>query len=360
MQKAFRLSAGILLTACLSPLAHADSKKSDEAKKIVEEQFSSIAIIEGDIGNGTGFIINEGEVTRLYTAAHVLCGNKRLTVKNADGRKFTKFGTFEVAEKSDLARIELKEDFESGIERAEPGSAKVKTKLLAIGNSGGAGVLTVLNGEAKSLGPDSIEVTNGVIQGNSGGPVFSGESGKLLGVVTHATAGRDDIWAKDTDFDEVRRFATRLDRKIKWQQMPIGRFLKEDARLEDFNRNTRILYAISVLDPTKAGLRLDTRVGDGGPTILSIFEENEEVPIVAALFDMNTELASKRMRTSDNGLISRFGKFYRSALHELNRDAKEFNPKGFSGYNREAAKQSVKWRKDAVKDLESAAARLKG
>ncbi|MEP4078215.1 S1 family peptidase [Haloferula sp.] len=360
-----------------SPSEDADEEKEDEepepekeqelanpidpklAQAIVQENFGSVAIIEGDVGSGTGFIINEGDKTRLYTAAHVIAGNKTLTVKNSEGHQFKKFGKFEVAAKSDLARIELLEKFESDVNLAEPGSCKVDAPLLAIGNSGGAGVLTVIKGEIESLGPDSIEVSNRVIQGNSGGPVFSGETGELLGIITHATAAQKDIWAEDTRFDKVRRFATRLDRQISWREMGIGAFLQESVRLDSFNRNTRILYAISALDPTQAGLRLDTTVGDSGTTILSIIKENKEVPVVAELLEMNIKLGENKMRTSDNDLKSRFGRFYWGASHELNKDFKKFSPISFSGYRQDDAKQALEWRKDANKLVEQAGERLR-
>ncbi|MFC7338397.1 serine protease [Haloferula chungangensis] len=341
------------------PEVPSSKEKSVLAKDIVQKNFSSIAIIEGDAGSGTGFIINEGDATRLYTAAHVIAGNKRLTVKNSDGRKFSKFGTFEVAGNSDLARIQLLEDFKSDITIAKHGTAKVSAPLLAIGNSGGAGVLTVIEGQAKALGPDSIEVSNQVIQGNSGGPIFSGETGELLGLVTHATAAREDIWAEGTEFEEVRRFATRLDRPIKWRTMKIGSFLQETERMETFNRNTRILYAISALHPTQEGLRLDTRVSESGPTILSIIEENKDVPAVSQLLDMNIELGDKRMRISENDLKKRFSRYYGGALLELNKDSKNFMPTSFSGYRQAEAKQALEWRTDAVNRVESATNNLR-
>ena len=330
------------------------TKDADFATAIVEECFGCIAIIEGDVGSGTGLIINEGDKTRLYTAAHVIAGNTRLTVKNSEGRQFTKFGTFEVAAKDDLARIELLEKFESKISIAAEGTCKVRDPLLAIGNSGGAGVLTLLKGDAKSLGPDSIEVSNQVIQGNSGGPVFSGNTGELVAVVTHATAAREDIWAKDTDFDEVRRFATRLDRKITWNAMRIGDFLKENDRIKAFNRNTQVLYAISVLSPTQEGLRLDVQVDPNGPTVLSIFEENKEMPTIASLLDMNVEMGSKSMRISESDLRKRFGRFYGNAQLELNKDSKAFLPRAFSGYKQAEVAQAIQWRADALKKVKSA------
>ena len=328
---------------------------TEKAAEILKANFSSVVLIEGDEGAGTGFILKTGEKTYLYTAAHVLCGNTRLTVKTSDGRQLTKFGEFQAASDADLCRVEILEECESGLTAARLNAAQVRDPLLAIGNSGGAGVLTVLEGQIVSLGPDQLEVSAGVIQGNSGGPVFSGHDGQVLGVVTHLIAAREDIWAKDTEFAEIRRFATRLDRTIAWETMPIGRFLGEKKILDDFNQKSRLLYAFSRLDPGQAGLRLDVRVSETGPTLLSIIQESEDLPIVQQLYEMNVRLADKRLRTSETDLRRRFGAFYADALRVLDRREEYFAAHTFSGYNRPSAEQALTWRAEAAAELRRAA-----
>ncbi|MDP3849370.1 MAG: serine protease [Luteolibacter sp.] len=329
------------------------------SKELINKHFDSVAIITGDGGSGTGFITKDGGRAFLYTAAHVISGNKRLTVKNANGREFRKFGAFEVASESDLARLELLEEFEGGLQVAKPASIKVNDPVLAIGNSGGAGALAILEGSAMSLGPDVVEVSSNVIQGNSGGPLFSGNTGEVVGVVTHLIAARDDLWAKDTKFAEVRRFATRLDRVITWERVPIGRFLAEHQKIEEFNRNSRILFAISSLNPTQDGLRLDSKIGGNGPTLLSVFDENKNVPIVAELIEMNSKLGDKRLRTSEAELRKRFASYYQTSLTRLDQGGDKFVAKDFSGQNRERAKQAREWRDEAVTELKNAANRMR-
>jgi hypothetical protein len=332
---------------------------NEAVKATIKNQLDAVAIIEGDGGSGTGFIATESGKTWLYTAAHVITGNKRLAIKNNAGRKFAKFGDFQVAANSDLVRIELLEEFQTGLRIAKHGSAKADEPVLAIGNSAGAGVLTVLEGWVVSLGPDLLEVSSDVIQGNSGGPVFSGKNGDVLGVVTHLVAAREDLWSKDTQFAEVRRFATRLDREVVWQTVPITRFIAEAKMIEDYNRNTRVIFAISVLNPTQEGLRLNMRVAKDGPTLLSIFEESKDLPVVAELFEMNGQLGDKRLRTSESDLRKRFTSYYNSAVSKLTGDSDKFTPNAFSGYHREQAEQAVKWRNESLIDLKSAASRLR-
>ncbi|MBB5350333.1 hypothetical protein HNR46_000557 [Haloferula luteola] len=332
-----------------SGLSEADQEK---IKKVVQEHFNSVVLVEGDQSAGSGFVAHADGKTWVYTAAHVFCGNKKLSLATADGRKLKKFGSFQASRDADLVRIELLDEFDSKVEIGDPGVAQVQDPLLAVGNSGGAGVLTVLSGQILSLGPAQMEVSAGVIQGNSGGPIFSGESGEAIGVVTHLVAAREDLWAKDTDFSEVRRFATRLDRAIEWDEMPIGRFLSEKSRLDEFNRNTQVLFALSALDPGQAGLRLNTRVSEEGPTLLSILSENEDKRVVSELIEMNRSLGERSLRTSESDLKKRFSRFYSTALRDLNKDRKDLQPEGFSGYNRASARNALEWRDDAVQRLE--------
>lgn len=313
-------------------------------------KLEDVMIIEGDAGSGTGFMVREGEKLRLYTAAHVFAGNKKLAVKSIAGRQFKKFGAFEVASDADMARLEIAESYEGGYGLAKKGAVQAEAEVLCVGNSGGAGVLTFLRGEVLSVGPLLVEVSNEVIQGNSGGPVIDAKSGAVVGLVTHLTAGRDDLWAKDTKFSEVRRFAARLDRDVAWESVPIGKFLTEARLIEDYNTNSRILSAISVLNPSQEGLRLDVRVTEGGPTLLQFFQANEKNPVVAELITMNSKLGDKRLATSEKDLRSKYSSFYFSAMSRLNQGADQFDPdKLAGGYHRAAGKQASEWRKEAMK-----------
>lgn len=322
-----------------------------ETRKILESHFNSIVIIDGNDGTGSGFILNIADRSYLYTAAHVICGNTKLTVTDPSGRRFTKFGTFEAAEDCDLARIEILEQCDSGITLASPDAAKVREPVLAIGQSGGAGVLTVLEGNVISLGPKEIEVSADVIQGNSGGPLFHGKTGEVLAVVTHLVAPREDIWAQDTGFDEIRRFATRLDRDFKWQPMPIGRFISEKQRLESHIKKSRVLFALSVLQPGQQGLRLPGFQGSNGD-ILTILAENTDEPAVAKLIEMNREMAEKKIGIAKADLIKTFRRYYHEAVRSLIQGEETMLPDQFSGYNRERARLAAQWRGEAVEAVE--------
>ena len=125
-------------------------------------------------------------------------------------------------------------------------------------------------GEVQAVGAESFEITAHVIQGNSGGPIIRKDTNVVLGLVTHGIQGRDDVFAENTRFSKIRRFGARLDREIKWTKISLSQFLKEPETLNEFDRTTRLLFALSVLRPTANGLRLTTVV-NGRVSAMQIF-----------------------------------------------------------------------------------------
>lgn len=314
-------------------------------KVLANRLLASVVIIKGDQSEGTGFFARQDGKTYLYTAAHVLSGNSKLDVRTIAGRTYTKFGNFEVAEAADMVRFTMQEEVPPPVPELAVEGTKVGHQVFAIGNSGGGGVLTVLDGTVTGLGPSQIETSAAVIQGNSGGPLFTAPEGRALGIITHLIAARTDVWAAATPFADVRRFAARLDGNVKWKTVPIATFLDERRRIEEVNNSTRLLLALSTLHPTTAGLRAG---GESGKIdALGILQQNRTRPSVKALLEMNTSLAGNRMRQSDRDLIKKFSGFYEAIFSESKRQTAAFDPERFGPYHRELAKESLEWSKAA-------------
>lgn len=313
----------------------------------------AIVLIEGDKSRGTGFMVRQEGKHYLYTAAHVFSGNSRLTASNIAGRKYTKFGNLEVADGADLVRLQVLEE--------DPGAmlpVKVSTgiavgaDIVALGDGGGAGVVSELKGKIVGLSAESVEVDAGIIQGNSGGPVILASTGEVIGVVTHLTAKREDVWSEGTRFSDVRRFACRLDRSWQWHSLPISTFLSEAKQIADYDRMTKIGFAISSLNPSSAGLRLDTKLSEN-TTALSILTNGQDVPIVAELIKMNSDLVARRMRSSDSDLLKRFRSMLASSITQVNQGGNSFAPEKFSPFHKQDGTLSVEWRgkaNDALKE----------
>jgi serine protease Do len=321
-------------------------------QEIAKRVMPSVVVIEGDASSGSGFILREGEKHYLYTAAHVLSGNSKLTARSSDGTQYSKFGAFELAEDYDMARLEIDGEVIEAATLGDSSALAMNRRIFAVGNSGGSGVLTVLEGEVTGVGASEFELSAEIIKGNSGGPVFDAESGGVLGLVTRAMAARDDIWSSDTRFAQIRRFAGRLDGTIKWNKMPIGSFLNERKQIDEIDRGTKLLFALSMLRPTTAGLRMDTKIKEG-VTAMQIFNENQDQQAVKNLIEMNSTLGARGLALSERDLVKKFVSFYQQILSHGQRQTKTFNPAAFSSFHRKEAELTVKWRRDAERAVEA-------
>ncbi|MGC4016467.1 MAG: hypothetical protein QM755_18390 [Luteolibacter sp.] len=184
-----------------------------------------------------------------------------------------------------------------------------------------------------------------MIQGNGGGPLFTAPEGNALGIITHLIAARTDVWAAAAPFADVRRFAARLDGNVRWRVVPVATFLDERRRIEEVNNSTRLLLALSTLQPTTSGLRASQQ--SGKIDALAILQQNRERPSVKALLEMNSALSSNRMRQSERDLIKKFNGFYEAILSESRRLTATFDPERFGPYHRDLARQSNEWSKAA-------------
>ena len=307
----------------------------------------AIAVIEGDRSNGTGFFCRSDGKVYLYTAAHVLSGNARLQVKLRSGAVVRKFGVLEAAEGADLVRLPLEEEVPQVLEIApEAGSAKVGDAVFASGNAGGGGTVGFEPGKIMGVGPESIEIDAQVIQGNSGGPILDAASRRALGVVTHLTAERKDLWAKETRFSGVRRFGCRLDRRWEWKQVPVEGFLKEGKALLAIQEQSELM--IAALQPEKWNSEVFRRLS-----------QNPLARDIRALEAWMDEQKSGGQRSSETDRKKRLRGILDGARHRSRGQMSGFRSEGFTWFHREAAIQEIKNRLEIEKVYESSAQDLR-
>lgn len=300
----------------------------------------SIAVIEGDHSNGTGFFCRAEGRTYLYTAAHVLSGNARLQVKLRNGTVVRKFGMLEAAEGADLVRLPVEEEISEALDIApETGLAKVGEEVLASGNAAGTGTVGFEKGKVLGVGPTSIEIDAEVIQGNSGGPILDGRSGRALGVVTHLTAAREDRWAKDTRFSEVRRFGCRLDREWEWKKIPIEAFLKEGRAVLAIQDQSELMMA--ALQPSQWKSEVFRRLSS-----------NPLSRDITALDTWIEEQRSGGQKFSETDRKKRFRGVLESARHRSRSQMTAFNHDGFTWFHRDAADKEIRNRAEIDKVYE--------
>jgi len=176
----------------------------------------AVLVFETDSGRGSGFLVQEGGRTWVYSNQHVIGDGLGVRAYDTSGRELD-LGSLEIAGDRDLARFGVRAD--RGLILAR----RVGTgdEISVYGNSQGTGVITRSDGRVLGIAPKVMEVSSGIVSGNSGGPVVNSE-GEVVGISSFVTFGEDDDpTVKNTRFEEPRRFALRLDGLIDFR--PVGR-----------------------------------------------------------------------------------------------------------------------------------------
>ncbi|MDP0489627.1 MAG: trypsin-like peptidase domain-containing protein [Verrucomicrobiota bacterium JB023] len=328
----------------------AQREAMEKVNEIVEP---AVVLIKGDSGTGTGFFAREGITTYLYTAAHVLDRNTGLVIEDVTGRQWKDFGDLEVAEGLDLVRIPVTVEVANVLEIRSPEEEDLVSGefVAAFGNADGAGVITKNEGRVRGVGPETLEVTSGVVRGDSGGPVVLSD-GTVVALITHLLEGRDDVWAETTPSARVRRFACRLDRKIQWKKASLGSFITAQTKIDSYDRVTRLMFALASLRPTTKGLLVDSRVGSGGDTVMDILEDNQEKRVVRELLEMNNSLQARKTNMSERDLRKDFRSYYESLYHSAQKQRLEV--RDVSPYHEAEVKASFEWRADALEAMKEA------
>jgi hypothetical protein len=261
-----------------------------------------------------------------------------LTITSAGGRKFSKFGNLEAADGADLIRLEILDAGDAPFLTlaAEADPITPGAPIVAL-SQGGAQTKATIQGQKE----DTLEVSYGLVQGARGGsPVLDATGGTVLGMVTQLPDEARDLWATGERFGEPQRFVCRLNRDWKWQALPIGSFLGEPKRIADYDRLTRVGRAVAALTISPEGLRSNGGVNDA----MAVLNEAQELPFVAELIKLNTDLSARRMRSSEADLNRRFRSMVETTASAVKRNGEGFDPTRFTWYHRKQAEASAGWR----------------
>jgi hypothetical protein len=227
----------------------------------------SVLIVEGDSGSGSAFVALAEGKPYIYTNAHVLKGQKKLTFKDSNGKIVGHLGRVEVSEEYDLARLPLGgKPFKDLLVRvAYKDEVIIGEEVTAYRNSGGESVITQLIGAILGVGPSELEIDAGIIPGNSGGPILKKATNVVLAIATRGQA-ESGPWADDTRFEEIRRFGLRPPEKTTWKKTTLVGLKMEWEKIEKINIDTVSIVALSILTTTQRGLYIpdDLVVGPTG------------------------------------------------------------------------------------------------
>ena len=210
--------------------------------ELTPAQLASVVVIKGESGSGTGFISTIKGKNFVITNQHVIDGQSRIAIANANGVSF-KGTSFIAATDLDIVLIDigvLPEGVVPLILSSDPTkTAKKGDKTLIPGNSKGDGVITVTPGKVMAFGPKKIEVNNPVYAGNSGSPIIHEKSGEVIGILTEAELVELDPFAaasfrnKDSQIkSSIRYFGHRLDQAKRWEKLDWEKFSKFSADVQ--------------------------------------------------------------------------------------------------------------------------------
>lgn len=192
-----------------------------------------LAIVAFSKGQGSGFIIQQSEKKYLVTNEHVIrSGNgedPRVMMLNGN---VLKLGNCEISRDRDLMRFEIETDAKA-LSLADR-IPEIGDNVTIYGNSDGGGVSTEIQGKVLGVGGDRIEVSSSFVNGNSGSPVIDSH-GMVVGVATYLTnyTNANDWVKKDTRFNGVRRYATRLV-DMPWFPIAWAEYRRQIREFNDF------------------------------------------------------------------------------------------------------------------------------
>ncbi|CAN5781117.1 hypothetical protein BH11VER1_BH11VER1_22700 [soil metagenome] len=246
-----------------SSVGSGDTNSSPKNQDVVLKSIATISILSSNgssIGAGSGFIAQQADAIYFYTNAHVVSSSENLKVVFTGGQTLTLPGEMEISdepEANDLVRFAVAAPQGVPVLQLLPEKIDIKTnsKILALGNSGGAGVIPVLRGRVKALGPFALEVDAEVIKGNSGGPVVFENSNTVVGVVTrYQPPSSRDMGIGGTQFGALRRICLRPDQVAKWKRTTLKQFTQEEKLIGQIATDNEILYSLRNANFSRYGI----------------------------------------------------------------------------------------------------------
>jgi hypothetical protein len=210
---------------------------------LVQTHRDCFVVVNGHEGHGSGFICQLGERTVLLTNNHVIAGMRRPRFTQLSGAQIG-VGAADSATGYDLMRLALTAPPASPLEALEnlDAHARIGDDVVVLGNTGGGGVVTSLEGRLVGIGPDRIEVSSEFIPGNSGSPIVHVKTGRVIGIATYLTRRYEEFAGPPSGPRPggivVRRFGYRLDTVKKWEPVNWAAFQAEAAQLRKISQLT--------------------------------------------------------------------------------------------------------------------------
>jgi hypothetical protein len=196
-------------------------EKQGEAQKSDKNISEAIFLVKTELSEGSGFAVNINNKSYFVTNLHVVNDSTPITIYNHQGKAVELPQQYEICNGKDIFRFEINN--QCALDRKT--DVTMGESVTAYGNSGGQNIITELPGAVLGIGPNEIELSCGIIHGNSGGPVLD-KKNKVIGIASFLRSN-DDSAAIGTRFEKIRRFAIRINDSDKWTAISQKVFEKE-------------------------------------------------------------------------------------------------------------------------------------
>jgi len=183
----------------------------EDIVEIYKKHKDSLVIVTAGSKTGTGFLVDEGGKTYLYTNKHVLEEGGKSSITRIGGERI-KCRTLEFNRNRDLARGEVVDSWDQRFSHFEFSQKlpNIGDDIFVIGNSDGLGVQKLLRGKIVGISIDEtiIEIDANIVPGNSGSAVLNA-AGKVVGIATFGI-GERKFAIRPMDSDEWVRINWKL------------------------------------------------------------------------------------------------------------------------------------------------------
>jgi S1-C subfamily serine protease len=265
-------------------------------------------------GQATGFLADIRGKRMLVTNLHVIRGVARtedIVAENIEGRSL-KLGRVWGAVGHDVAILEVidPEMSEFAFEFADSASQLHSGEgIVIVGNPQGGGTILESQGTISGVGPRGVEYSAATFPGNSGSPVISLATQKVVAVHTSAvpvslkTIGAiQAAQRKDSPVQEgVRRFGTRFDTIKQWEAITWRDWVGQDRQIYEFWKRLYAFDSLAAATGTMATNGFNSQVVMLAPDLWSAFQDYD---LAWARNDnkQEREMATKRIIQTVNSI----------------------------------------------------------